>query len=239
MTELVPAIDLFQGSVVRLHKGDYEKVTRYPIDPVAHAASLRGKVARLHVVDLEGARSGARTQHVTIAAICRAFGDGVQVGGGVRDRAAVDALFDVGATRVVLGTAAVRDPTAVRTLVQAFPDRVILAVDAKDGFVAIDGWTESSRLTAVDVARRFDGLSIDSLLYTDVSRDGTRTGPAVEATLALAKQSGRRVIASGGVGTLDHLRALADADGVLGVIVGKALLDGVFTLDEGIAALVV
>lgn len=237
MTELVPAIDLLDGAVVRLHQGDYEKVTRYPLDPLAHAASLRGKVARLHVVDLAGARSGSAPEHDYIKELCNAFGPGVQVGGGVRDLARAEALFAAGASRVVLGTAGVRDPELVRALCETFPGRVILAVDAKDGIVAIDGWTQATGLTAVDVARRFEGLALDSLLYTDVSRDGTRVGPAIDATTRLAAESGRPVLASGGVGSLDDLRALADAPGVLGVIVGRALLDGAFGIDDAINAL--
>jgi len=161
----------------------------------------------------------------------------VQLGGGIRDRVAAETAFEAGATRVVVGTSAVKDPAFVRALAEAHPGAVVLAVDAKDGVVAIDGWTEASSLTAVDVARRFDGVPLDALLYTDVSRDGTRVGPAVEETIRLARESQRVVIASGGVGTLDHLRALRGADGVLGVIVGRALLDGVFDVEAGNAAL--
>jgi phosphoribosylformimino-5-aminoimidazole carboxamide ribotide isomerase len=239
--QLVPAIDLLGGAVVRLHQGDYAKVTEYPIDPVAYAAALRGKVARLHVVDLEGARTGTSTQRARIAAICAAFGEGVQVGGGVRDRAAIEALRACGVSRVVMGTKAVRDPAEVRAIAEDFPDCVILAVDARDGKVAIDGWTTASTLSALDVARTFDGAKVDSLLFTDVSRDGTRQGPAVESTAALAIESGRPVLASGGVGALDDLRALARAsraarDGILGVVVGRALLDGSFSVDDAIAA---
>jgi len=233
--ELIPAIDLLDGRVVRLHRGDYDAVTHYDVDPIDYARRARSKVSRLHVVDLEGARSGTPTQHPLIAKICEAFGAGVQVGGGVRDEATVDALLAMGATRVVLGTAAVKNPELVRAMVDRHPDSVILAVDARDGLVAIDGWTQASKLTAVEVARRFDGLAIDSLLYTDVSRDGTRSGPAVDSTERLARASGRWVIASGGVGTLDHLRELAPIPGVLGAIVGRALLDAVFTLDEALA----
>lgn len=234
--QLVPALDLLDGGVVRLHQGDFAKVTRYDVDPVAHARALRGKVARLHVVDLEGARSGAPTQHPLIARICEAFGDGVQVGGGIRTEAAFDALVDLGVSRVVLGTAAVRDPELVRRIGGKHPGRAILAVDAKDGLVAIDGWTTASTLTALDVAQRFAELDLDSLLFTDVSRDGTRVGPAVESTAKLARDSGRRVLASGGVGTLEHLRALAAAKDVFGVVVGRALLDRAFELDDAIAA---
>ncbi len=234
--ELIPALDLLDGGVVRLHKGDYAQVTRYDLDPVAHARALRGKVERLHVVDLEGARSGTPAQHPRLGEICRAFGPGVQVGGGVRSLDAVDALIAAGATRVVLGTAAVRDPDLVRAIATKHPGRVILAVDAKDGFVAIEGWTQASTLTALEVARRFDDLDLDALLYTDVSRDGTRVGPAVEATARLARESGRRVIASGGVGATEHLRALAETGAIFGVVVGRALLDGAFDLDAAIAA---
>ncbi len=236
--QLVPAIDLLGGDVVRLHQGDYAKVTRYPLDPLAYAASLRGKVARLHVVDLEGARTGERTQRARIAELCAAFGEGVQVGGGVRDRAAVEALFQAGVTRVVMGTKAVRDPAEVRAIAEAYPGRVILAVDARDGLVAIDGWTTASTMTALDVARAFEGAPIDSLLFTDVARDGTRQGPAVESTALLAEGSARPVLASGGVGSLEDLRALAAQAhrGILGVVVGRALLDGSFDADAAIAA---
>jgi phosphoribosylformimino-5-aminoimidazole carboxamide ribotide isomerase len=234
--ELIPALDLLDGTVVRLHQGDYAKVTRYDVDPIAHARSLRGRVARLHVVDLEGAKSGKPTQHDTIAKMCDAFGEGVQIGGGIRSAAQVDALVERGVSRVVLGTAAVRDPALVQAIAEKHPGRVILAVDAKDGKVAIDGWTVASELTALDVARRFEGLDLDSLLFTDVSRDGTRGGPAVESTATLSKESGRRVIASGGVGVVEHLRALAATGAIFGVVVGRALLDRVFDLDAAIEA---
>lgn len=234
--ELIPALDLLDGAVVRLHQGDYQKVTHYPVDPVAHASALRGRVARLHVVDLEGARSGKPTQHALIGRMCDAFGDGVQVGGGIRSAEMVDGLFERGVARVVLGTAAVRDPAVVDAIGGKHPDRVILAVDARDGRVAIDGWTVASDLTALDVAERFASLDLDSLLFTDVARDGTRGGPAVESTATLARQSGRKVIASGGVGTLEHLRALSATREIFAVVVGRALLDGVFDLDAAIAA---
>jgi len=233
--ELIPAIDLLDGAVVRLHQGDYAKVTKYPLDPIAHARALRGRVRRLHLVDLEGARTGKPAQHEFIARICDAFGDGVQVGGGIRSAETVDSLLGRGVSRVVLGTAAVRDPALVRSIVEKHPGRVILAVDAKDGKVAIEGWTQASDVTALDVSRRFDGLELDSLLYTDVSRDGTRVGPAVDATATLSRDSGRRVIASGGVGALEHLAALEATREIFAVVVGRALLDGAFDLDAALA----
>lgn len=233
---IIPAIDLLDGAVVRLHQGDYQKVTRYDLDPIAHARALRGRVPRMHLVDLAGARSGKPEQHDFIARICDAFGEGVQVGGGIRSAETVDSLIERGVSRVVLGTAAVRDPALVRAIAEKHPGRVILAVDARDGRVAIEGWTQASELTALDVAKRFDGLALDSLLFTDVSRDGTRVGPAVEATAALARESGRHVIASGGVGALEHLQALAATDAIFAVVVGRALLDGAIDLDAALRA---
>lgn len=234
--ELIPALDILDGAVVRLHQGDYAQVTRFDIDPIAHARALRGRVQRLHLVDLDGARTGQPTQHELIARICDAFGPGVQVGGGIRSAETVDRLIDRGVSRVVLGTAAVRDPALVEAIATKRPGRVILAVDARDGRVAIDGWTTASELKALDVAKRFAGLALDSLLFTDVSRDGTRGGPAVESTATLARESKRNVIASGGVGTLEHLRALAATRDIFAVVVGRALLDGAFELESAIAA---
>lgn len=233
---VIPAIDLLDGGVVRLHQGDYAQVTRYAIDPVAHAASLTGVVPRLHLVDLEGARSGAPAQHARIAEIARAFGPGVQVGGGVRSRETVARLFDAGVSRVVLGTAAVRDPAFVRAVAEAHPGRIVLAVDARDGEVAVDGWTKGAGVSAIELARSFADVPLDALLYTDVARDGTRGGPAVEATARLARESGRPVIASGGIGTLAHLVALAETRAIAFTVVGRALLDGAFTLEAALAA---
>ena len=231
---IIPAIDLLEGAVVRLHQGDYAKVTRFALDPVAHAASLRGVVDRLHLVDLEGARTGAPTQHARIAEIVRAFGPGVQVGGGVRSAEMATRLLDAGVSRVVLGTAAVRDPELVRALADAHPGAVVLAVDARDGEVAVDGWTKGAGVTAVELARRFEGMPLDSLLYTDVARDGTRGGPAVEATATLARETGRAVIASGGIGTLEHVAALARTRVIAFTVIGRALLEGAFSLEDAL-----
>ena len=233
---LIPAIDLLDGHVVRLHQGDYAKVTHYPIDPVDHAASLRGRVERLHVVDLAAAKSGVATADEFLVRMCEAFGEGLQVGGGVRDIARAERLFSLGVSRVVVGTAAVRDPAMVERLAAAHPGRVILGVDAKEGMVAVDGWTTTSTMTAAELAQRFDQSPLDSLLFTDVAKDGTGEGPALERTSALAKATGRPVIASGGVGALEHLRALSATKGVLGAIVGRALLDARFSLEDALAA---
>lgn len=232
--QILPAIDLFQGQAVRLHQGRYDAVTVYDPHPVALAQSLRTKTNALHVVDLEGARAGEPVQKELVSAVIKAFGPGVEVGGGVRSKEAADAYFALGADRVVLGTAAIRDLNLVRDLARAYPQRIVVALDAKDGLVAIEGWIETSTRTALDVARELQGEPIAALLYTDIQRDGTQAGPNVKATAALAEQSGFPVIASGGVGSLDHIRELAQIPGVSGAIVGKALYEKTFSLEQAL-----
>ena len=233
---VVPAIDLLGGKAVRLHKGRYDQVTVYDDDPVARARAFRAAGAeRLHLVDLEGAKAGTCVQLATVRAIAAAFGPGVQAGGGVRCVEAAESYFEAGAQRVVLGTFAVTSPDLVRGLCEAYPGRIIIAVDAKDGLVATSGWTELSALTATELALRFRDLSPFGVLYTDISRDGTREGPNVAATAKLAADTGMSVIASGGVGTLDDLRALAAHPGIDAAIVGRAIYDEVFSVEEAIA----
>ena len=233
---ILPAIDLFEGKAVRLHQGRYDAVTVYDADPVGLAAQLRGQVGALHVVDLEGAREGRPVQRELVRAVVQAFGPGVEVGGGVRSAETAEEYLALGAERVVLGTAAIRDLAMVRALASAHPGRVVVALDAKDGFVAVEGWVETSTRTALDVARDLAGAPVAALLYTDVARDGTQAGPNVTATAALAEKGGFPVIASGGVGTLEHIRALARLSGVTAAIVGRALYERVFTLEEAVAA---
>jgi phosphoribosylformimino-5-aminoimidazole carboxamide ribotide isomerase len=237
---VLPAIDLLAGQAVRLHQGQYDRVTVYADDPAAHAATLRGKVPILHVVDLEGARAGRPVQKDLVRAVIDAFGQepgaGVQVGGGVRSIEAIGEYLALGARRVVLGTAAVRDPELIRAAARRFPNQIVVALDAKDGKVAVDGWETTSSLTALEVARSLEGLEIAAILYTDVARDGTQAGPNMVATAELAAASSIPVLASGGVGTLDHLRVLARLPNVVGSIVGRALYEGAFTLDDAIAA---
>lgn len=237
---VLPAIDLLAGQAVRLHQGQYDRVTVYSTDPAAHAASLRGKIPLLHVVDLEGARAGHPVQKDLVRAVIDAFGSeggsGVQVGGGVRSIEAVGEYLALGARRVVLGTAAVRDPDLIRTAALRFPGQIVVALDAKDGLVALDGWETTSSRTALEVARSLAGLEIAAILYTDVARDGTQVGPNLAATAELAAASAIPVLASGGVGALEHLRALARVPNVVGSIVGRALYEGVFSLDDAITA---
>jgi phosphoribosylformimino-5-aminoimidazole carboxamide ribotide isomerase len=232
--ELWPAIDLFRGRAVRLHQGNYDEVTVYHDDPVALAASWRGIARHLHVVDLEGARSGRRVESDLVQQIVEAFGPGVEVGGGVRDRAAIEGYLALGAERVVLGTVAIRDPALVREAATAYPGRIVLALDAKDGLVATDGWLAVSTMTAIEVVRELADLPIAAILYTDIARDGTRVGPNIEATARLAEQGGLPVLASGGIATLDDLRRLAVHAGIAGAIVGRALYEKVFTIEDAV-----
>jgi phosphoribosylformimino-5-aminoimidazole carboxamide ribotide isomerase len=234
---IIPAIDLLNGKAVRLKQGRYDQVTTYDDPPQAIAAEWRKVVQRLHVVDLEGARSGSAAQASVIERVVAAFGTGVQVGGGIRSMEAIDRYVALGVERVVLGTAAIRDPDLVRRAAEKYSGRVIIAVDAKDGRVATDGWTDVSERLAVDVVRGFSHLPIAAVLYTDIQRDGMEVGPNVAETARLARETGTSVIASGGVGTLEHLRSLGAAGpGVVAAIVGRALHEKRFTLAEAARA---
>jgi phosphoribosylformimino-5-aminoimidazole carboxamide ribotide isomerase len=234
---VIPAIDLLAGKAVRLKQGRYDQVTTYDDAPEVIAADWRKVVERLHVVDLDGARSGSSVQANVIERVVGAFGSGVQVGGGIRSMEAVDRYVALGVERIVLGTAVIRDPELVTRAAEKYPGRVIVAVDAKEGRVATDGWTDVSERLAVDVVRGFAHLPIAAVLYTDIQRDGMEVGPNVGETARLAAETGASVIASGGVGTLDHLRALGTAGpGVVAAIVGRALHEKRFTLAEAVRA---
>lgn len=235
--QLIPAIDLLDGRAVRLMKGRYEEVTIYDEDPPRLAAKWRGQVERLHVVDLEGARQGRPVQRELVKRLVAAFGSGVQIGGGVRSLDAVRAYLDLGVERVVLGTAALKNPSLVESASGEYPGKVIVAVDARGGNVATEGWLEQSKTPAIEVVRSFAELPLDAVLYTDIERDGTEVGPNISETARLADQGGLFVIASGGVGTLDHIRALGAASpGIIGAIVGRALHEGRFSLKAAVEA---
>jgi phosphoribosylformimino-5-aminoimidazole carboxamide ribotide isomerase len=232
---VVPAIDLLNGQAVRLRQGRYDDVTIFDDDPPALARACRGKVPWLHVVDLEGARVGAPVQRQMVRTIVEAFGPGVQVGGGVRNRESFEAYRALGASRLVLGSAAVKDAAFVRGIAIEHPGEVVLAVDAREGLVAVSGWTETTSVRAVDLVSSLADAPLGAILYTDVARDGTGTGPNIEATTQIAASTNIPVIASGGVGSLDHLRQLATR-GVTACIVGRALYERAFTLDEAVEA---
>lgn len=236
--ELIPAIDLLEGKVVRLHKGRYDEVTVYADDPVAEAKRFAEQGAkRLHVVDLEGARSGDAVHAPLVERIVASVpGIAVQVGGGVRDARAVERWLGAGAERVVMGTAAIRAPAEVERLCGAHAGRVVIAIDARGGEVAIEGWEKGSGVGAEELAGRVDAWGAAAILYTDIDRDGTRLGPAVESTAAIQAAVSATVIASGGIGAIEHLVELARA-GVRAAVCGRALYAGAFTLPEALAAL--
>lgn len=235
--DLIPAVDILGGKVVRLHQGNYDEVTVYDDDPAEAARRFeRAGASRLHVVDLDGARRGSPGNVEAIERILEHTKLAVQVGGGVRDAAAAARWFDAGAARVVLGTAAIKSPDLARALCAERPDGVIVAIDARDGEVAVEGWLEGSGRRADDLAREVDGWGVAALLYTNIGRDGTRQGPDVRGTAALQHAVRATVIASGGIGTLDDLRALSAA-GVRAAVCGRALYAGAFTLGEAFEAL--
>jgi phosphoribosylformimino-5-aminoimidazole carboxamide ribotide isomerase len=224
-----PAIDLKGGHVVRLAEGDMNRATVYGDDPAAQAMLFAAAGAEhLHVVDLDGAFAGESVNGEAVRAIVGRFPGHVQLGGGIRTPAAVEAWFDLGVSRVVIGTAALENPDFVRDMAAAFPGGIVVAVDAKDGLVATKGWAEVSDVTTVDLARRFEDAGVAAVLFTDVGRDGMLKGCNVEATVDLARSVDIPVIASGGVkGLADiHVLALHVRDGVEGVITGRALYDG-------------
>ncbi|MFT5359540.1 MAG: phosphoribosylformimino-5-aminoimidazole carboxamide ribotide isomerase [Polyangiales bacterium] len=228
--ELIPAIDILDGQVVRLHKGDYDASTVYGDDPVAMARSLESAGAtRLHVVDLNGAKEGRPVHGALIEAMCKSTNLRLQVGGGIRDAAAARAWWALGVERVVMGTAAIKAPAVVQAL--CAERDVVIALDARSGEVAVEGWLEGSGKSIYDVAAQVDAWGAAAILYTNIEHDGTGEGPDVTGTAKLQSQLKTPVIASGGVGRLDDIRALAAA-GIQASVVGKALYSGVFTLEE-------
>ena len=224
-----PAIDLKAGQVVRLAEGDMARATIYGDDPAAQAAKFADAGAQhLHVVDLDGAFAGKSVNGDAVRSIVATFPGHVQLGGGIRTPEAVAAWFDLGVSRVVIGTAALENPEFVRDMARDYPGGIVVAVDAKDGMVATKGWADVSTVSATDLARRFEDAGVAAVLFTDVGRDGMLKGCNVEATVDLARAVDIPVIASGGVKGIGdiHVLALHARDGVEGVITGRALYDG-------------
>lgn len=231
---LYPAIDLLDGKVVRLREGKRDEVTIYGDDPVAVASAYRAAgAAMIHVVDLNGAFDQSDVQLPLVADLIAKAGVAVQVGGGIRSAARAAAYVAQGCARVVIGTAAL-DEAFLQSVCAAHPGRVVVAVDAKDGMVATHGWTQTSGITALALAQRAEAAGAVAVLYTDVARDGTGVGPNVEATAALQAHVDLEVIASGGIGAVKDLQALA-ARGVQASVIGRALFEKRFTLAEAIA----
>jgi len=233
-----PAIDLKGGQVVRLAEGDMDRATVYGDNPAEQARLFAQAGSQyLHVVDLDGSFAGRAENRDAVEAILEAFPGHVQLGGGIRTAQAVEGWFDLGVSRVVMGTAALKDPQFVKDMAKAFPGGIVVAVDAKDGMVATEGWADVSDVSVTDLARRFEDAGVTSLLFTDIGRDGLLKGVNIEATVDLARQVAIPVIASGGVKGLDDIRLLAlhAADGIEGVITGRALYDGRLDLAAAIA----
>ena len=236
--DLLPAIDLMDGQVVRLAEGRRDAVTVYERDPARMVRRFADEGARwVHVVDLDGAFAGAPTQTSLIESLVNAAherGLQIQVGGGVRTRADIERLLALGVDRVVVGTLAAKEPELVKEICRANPGRLTIAIDARDGMVAVSGWTEITQISASDLATHAAAWGAGALLFTDVSRDGLEVGANADATAALQSLVEIPVIASGGVGTLAHLRELRDLD-IRAAVVGRALYEGNFTLQEALS----
>ncbi|QRG07809.1 1-(5-phosphoribosyl)-5-[(5-phosphoribosylamino)methylideneamino]imidazole-4-carboxamide isomerase [Xanthobacter dioxanivorans] len=235
---LFPAIDLKDGLAVRLEQGDMARATVFNRDPAAQAAEFETLGFRyLHLVDLDGAFAGKPVNAAAVERILETVSIPVQLGGGIRDLATVEAWLGKGVTRVILGTAAVRDPDFVKQAARAHPGRIAVGLDARDGRVAVEGWAETSDLAAVDIARRFEDAGVSAIIYTDIARDGLLKGLNIEATVALAEAVNLPVIASGGLASLADIEALLEprARKLEGAITGRALYDGRLDAREALA----
>jgi phosphoribosylformimino-5-aminoimidazole carboxamide ribotide isomerase len=231
---LVPAIDLKDGNCVRLQQGDMARATVFNRDPAEQALTFETEGFRhLHIVDLDGAFAGKPMNAAAVERILETVGLCVQLGGGIRDMATIAAWLGKGVDRVIIGTAAVRDPALVKAAAREFPKRVAVGLDARDGKVAVDGWAETSELTALDIARRFEDAGVAAIVYTDIARDGLLKGLNLDATIALADAVAIPVVASGGLASIEDIKQLLEprAHKLQGAIAGRALYDG--RLDAG------
>ena len=237
---LFPAIDLKEGACVRLKLGLMDQATVFNTDPGAQARTFADAGAEwIHVVDLDGAFAGKPMNANAVDQILKAAHVPVQLGGGIRDMLTIEKWLERGVTRVILGTVALKNPQLVKDACRAFPGRVAVGVDAKGGMVAVEGWAETSDLTALDLSLRFEDAGVAAIIYTDIDRDGVLAGPNVEATAHLAESVSTPIIASGGVSSLDDLKALKarESSGIAGVISGRALYDGRIDLAAALAVL--
>jgi phosphoribosylformimino-5-aminoimidazole carboxamide ribotide isomerase len=236
---LYPAIDLKDGNAVRLLRGEMDKATVFNEDPAAQArAFVDAGCEWLHLVDLNGAFAGEPVNAAPVEAILKACDVPAQLGGGIRDMATIETWIEKGLARVILGTVAVENPDLVREAAKAFPGRVAVGIDARNGMVATKGWAEETDVQVTDLARSFEDAGVAAIIYTDINRDGAMQGPNIEATAALAQAVSIPVIASGGVSSLNDLIALRDCGVELnGAISGRALYDGAIDLAEAIRAL--
>jgi len=237
---LFPAIDLKNGQCVRLEQGDMARATVFNLDPAAQAKSFAAQgFEYLHVVDLDGAFAGKPMNAQAVEAMLKAVTMPVQLGGGIRDLTTVEAWLDKGIARVIIGTAAVRDPELVKNAAKKFPGRVAVGLDARDGKVAVEGWAETSEVTALEIAQRFEDAGVAAIIFTDIARDGLLKGLNLDATVALAESISIPVIASGGLASIEDVKAMLmpRAKKLEGAIAGRALYDG--RLDPAVALAVI
>jgi len=235
---VIPAIDLKDGKCVRLEQGLMDKDTVFNDNPGAQARAWQEQGAELlHIVDLDGAFAGEPKNRGAIEDIIKSITIPAQLGGGIRDIATIEAYLSLGLSRVIIGTAAQRNPELVREACTRFPGRIVVGIDAKNGMVAVQGWAEVTDITAVELARKFEDCGVAAIIYTDISRDGMLQGPNLEATRALAEAVSIPIIASGGVSSLKDIENLMaiEAAGITGVITGKAVYTGAISLNEAIA----
>ncbi len=233
---IIPAIDLKDGRCVRLRQGRAEDVTVYSDDPVQTAMRWASEGAEIiHIVDLDGAFSGNQKNLESIKKIRQAVDVVLQVGGGIRSMDTIKALLEIGINRVILGTVAIKDPSLLRKAAEAHPEQIIVGIDARDGKVAIKGWQEVTEIDALHFAREIQGLPLAGIVYTDIKRDGMLTGPNIETTRAMVQNLRLPVIASGGISSIEDIKALKSIEGLFGAITGKALYSGAINLKEAIA----
>lgn len=235
---IYPAIDLRGGNCVRLVKGDFSRETIYSRDPGAMAREWAAAGASsIHVVDLDGALAGESRNLTAIRAILEQGGIPIEVGGGIRNMSHIERLLTAGVHQVILGSAAVKDPQLVKDACRAYPGRIVVGIDAKNGDVAVEGWEASGHIQAEELAKKMADAGVERIIFTDIARDGMLSGVNVEATVAVAKASGLKVTASGGVASLEDLKILKkrETDGVEGCIIGKALYTGAIDLRQAVA----
>ncbi len=234
---ILPAIDILGGKCVRLTQGDYDKKFTYSSYPEDTAVELQDAGAHfLHVVDLDGAKIGHPMNIFTIKKILENIDIPIEVGGGIRSMEEIDMMLDLGVERVMVGTAAVENPKFVHEAAAQFGEKVVVAIDARDGIVAVNGWSDSGEIAAEELAARIGDCGITTITYTDIARDGMLNGVNVEMVAKIAEKSGLSVIASGGVNSLDNIRKLKEKEhlGIVGAIIGKAIYEGVVDLQEAI-----
>ena len=235
---LLPAIDLKEGHCVRLKQGDMAQSTIFNDSPADQAKTFTKEGAEwIHVVDLDGAFAGKPINMTAVEEILKATDVKIELGGGIRSLDTIRLWLEKGVSRVILGTAALRNPELVKTACREFPNRIAVGIDAKDGFVAVEGWAETSAIKDIDLARQFESAGVSAIIYTNVARDGVLQGPDLDSTLNLAKSVSIPVIVSGGVASLDDIKACRKIGIFEGVIAGRAIYEGRFTVSEAISVL--